>query len=372
MAWTSSTCSRGAMLSGAGAGSRAEFAVECAGALLGRLGGLSQVLGVAHLASLTLLLLPVDPGPFLAVIALTGSALALSVLAAGQPAVSGDASGLSGAPLEGAEFAQLSPGYAAVLSALKSSEINIGYAALQPVADTSSLADLKAEQRLSGSAELMARVSHELRTPLNAVIGFSEIMGEELFGPVGNARYREYVRHINDSGRELLKSAEDTLALTSLLSHRDGPEDGAPLGIAPLAANAWSFFAAEAARRDICLDVRVAAGIQVIAERRALRQVLINLFSEALDRCEDGGSVVLFAETSGDLVEVEVAVEGTARRGDPTGATLAICLARHLLELQGASLVETGSPDGETWRAVTVLDSAVQADLFCEGARSEA
>ncbi len=68
--------------------------------------------------------------------------------------------------------------------------------------------------------ELMARVSHELRTPLNAVIGFSDVMNAELFGPVGNPRYREYARHIRDCGRELLKSAEDTLAMTCLLDQQ--------------------------------------------------------------------------------------------------------------------------------------------------------
>ena len=65
----------------------------------------------------------------------------------------------------------------------------------------------------------MARVSHELRTPLNAVIGFSDVMDSELLGPVGHPRYREYARHIRDSGRELLKSAEDTLAITALLAN---------------------------------------------------------------------------------------------------------------------------------------------------------
>ncbi len=84
-----------------------------------------------------------------------------------------------------------------------------------------------ANQALSGEAwgDLMARVSHDLRTPLNAVIGFSDVMGSELFGPVGDARYRDYIAHIRDSGRELLKSAEDTLAITSLLGSRGNAAD---------------------------------------------------------------------------------------------------------------------------------------------------
>jgi len=370
MAWTSSTYPRGTVASGAGERSRAVFlrgsAFDLARA--GRLRELSQALGVAHLASLVLLLLPIEIEPFLALIVLTGSGLALAVL---LPSPGGAKPG-PGVPPRGqggrdnTDLAALSPGYAAVLSALKSSEIDIGPQPAAMQADLSALADLKSEQRLSGSAALMARVSHELRTPLNAVIGFSELMKGGLFGPLGHPRYQEYARHINDSGRELLKSAEDTLALTSLLSHRDGSDEGVPVAIAPLAATAWGFFAAEAARRDICLDVRVAAHVEVVAERRALRQVLINLFAEALERAADGSSVLLFAETKGDLVEIEVGVDGTARPGDATGATLSICLARHLLELQGATLVELESSGGGDWRAVTMLDRAIQHDLFCE------
>jgi signal transduction histidine kinase len=63
--------------------------------------------------------------------------------------------------------------------------------------------------------DLLAAISHEIRTPLTAVIGFCELMGREIFGPVGDPRYAAYVRHIADGGAALLKSAEDTLALSA-------------------------------------------------------------------------------------------------------------------------------------------------------------
>ena len=72
-------------------------------------------------------------------------------------------------------------------------------------------------------SDLTARISHELRTPLNAIIGFSEMMDAEILGPVGNARYREYLAHIRDSGSELLKSTEDTLALIELMGRVEQP-----------------------------------------------------------------------------------------------------------------------------------------------------
>ena len=69
-----------------------------------------------------------------------------------------------------------------------------------------------------GLRDLMAQMSHELRTPLNAVIGFSEVMLRELYGPLGHARYQEYAHHISESGGRLLKSSEDALAVTEAMS----------------------------------------------------------------------------------------------------------------------------------------------------------
>jgi hypothetical protein len=209
----------------------------------------------------------------------------------------------------------------------------------------------------------MARVSHELRTPLNAVIGFSDVMNAELFGPVGNPRYREYARHIRDSGRELLKSAEDTLAITSLLAHAE--PFGAPtaLDLKSLAADAWTFFVSDTKRRTLRLEIDAPEGLVLLGERRPLRQILVNLFSEAIERAADGGLVALAASVDGDLVQLEVTVGSALSRPGPNAGSLAMCMARALLELQGATLVET-SDEGCGWRAVTVLGCATQQDFF--------
>ncbi|PPC85359.1 MAG: histidine kinase, partial [Hyphomicrobium sp.] len=76
-------------------------------------------------------------------------------------------------------------------------------------------------------ARLTAHMSHELRTPLNAVLGFSELMSNEVFGPIGASCYSDYARNIHASGRMLLKSAEDALAITALLTSPDNL--GAPV-----------------------------------------------------------------------------------------------------------------------------------------------
>ncbi len=212
-------------------------------------------------------------------------------------------------------------------------------------------------------ADLMARVSHDLRTPLNAVIGFSDVMNAELLGPVGNPRYREYARHIRDCGRELLKSAEDTLTFTALLAQPHVYGQRTPIELADLAYDAWAFYAEEADSRGVRFELIARDALEVLGERRPLRQALINLFAEALARIGDGGLIALVARADCDLVELEITVDGVPNEPATGHHSLAVCLARALLELQGASLVEFADRTS-AWRAATVLSCAAQPDFF--------
>lgn len=208
--------------------------------------------------------------------------------------------------------------------------------------------------------DLMARVSHDLRTPLNAVIGFSDVMGSELFGPVGDQRYREYIAHIRDSGRELLKSAEDTLAITSLLGGRK-PAGGEALNLETIVLEglrAAGLGDTEAGGVAVDVDAR----LDVIGDRRGVRQALVNLVSEARIRARTGAPVRLTASGEEEFVVVQIAVSCDAPTRSAAEASLHICMARVLLELQGARLVEFVR-HGE-WRAVTVLSRAAQPDFF--------
>lgn len=211
--------------------------------------------------------------------------------------------------------------------------------------------------------ELMARVSHELRTPLNAVIGFSDVMNAELLGPVGHPRYREYARHIRDCGRELLKSAEDTLAITCLLDINPQHTPEEPLNLYAAIADAWHFFAADASLRNITLEQNVSDEILLMMQRRPMRQTLINLLAEAIHRAEDDGTIGIGALAHGDIVQIEISVRGRPNSHSIGEASLAICLARALLELQGATLIEVDDPSS-TWRALTILRCAAAQDDF--------
>jgi K+-sensing histidine kinase KdpD len=205
-------------------------------------------------------------------------------------------------------------------------------------------------------------VSHDLRTPLNAVIGFSDVMDSELLGPVGHPRYREYARHIRDSGRDLLKSAEDTLALTSLLARKETRAAPSSWGLRSLANDAWDFFVAETQDRNIDLVIDAPVELELTGERRPLRQILINLLAEAIDRVADGHTITLRAEVDSDLVNLEIIVPGQAASSLNVNPSLSVCLARALLDLQGAQLQEIDD-ESCAWRAVTILGCSAQADF---------
>ena len=211
--------------------------------------------------------------------------------------------------------------------------------------------------------DLMARVSHELRTPLNAVIGFSDVMQSELLGPVGHPRYREYVRHIGDCGRDLLKSAEDTLAITCLLDHDPAATVATGVDLKQIVEEAWAFHSGPSSGHGLTLDADIPEDVEVLIERRPMRQILINLLAEAVRRADARGSVGVIATVDGDLVQIEVFLRGQPGAPSVGQASLPICLARALLELNSASLIEVDDPHS-TWRAVTVLRCVSQCDFF--------
>ena len=234
---------------------------------------------------------------------------------------------------------------------------------LVEIADTAVRSRGEAERRGQSWAELMSRVSHELRTPLNAVIGFSDVMNAELFGPVGHPRYREYIHHIRDSGHALLKSAEDTLALTALLAQPGTTSKPEVLELDGFAAEAWAFVSLDGSARHLTLKPSGLEGLEVLGERRPLRQILINLMSAAVARAAPGSTIEVTARQDGDVAELEICVPTLAAETSMNDGALPLSLARALLELQESFLIElNGVPN--SWRAVTVLPVATQQDFF--------
>ena len=233
---------------------------------------------------------------------------------------------------------------------------------LVEVADAASRARREAEMRSQLWVELTARMSHELRTPLNAVIGFSDLMSAEVFGPLGHDRYRDYTQHIRECGRSLLKCTEDTLALTSSLAKSDNKESACTLPLDGLLRDAAEFHKCEMHSRGLTLSLPPIDGITITGEARPIRQILINLMAEALERTRRTGIIAITIADDAETIALTIRVEKAQPRADEGQAPLTVCIARVLLEQQGSGLLE--ADDHDSWQVTTFFDRPAQPDFF--------
>jgi signal transduction histidine kinase len=151
-------------------------------------------------------------------------------------------------------------------------------------------------------------MSHELRTPLNAIIGFSEVLSERLFGEM-NDKQAEYVRDITESGRHLLSLINEILDLSKIEAGRM-ELDLLEFDLATTIDNTLSLVRERAQRRGIALNSTVDAGVTTLhADERKVKQVLLNLLSNALKFTPEGGAIDVRVRPTAD--EVEIAVKDT-------------------------------------------------------------
>jgi len=212
-------------------------------------------------------------------------------------------------------------------------------------------------------ARLTAHMSHELRTPLNAVLGFSELMSNEVFGPLGSSCYGDYARDIHASGRSLLKSAEDALAITALLTspERKGPPQSCCLN--SVLDDARAFAAPDLGARSISVACQLASDLNVIGEAQVMRQMLINLIAEASRVAKDGAVLRIEAIDMKDSVKLSVALDQGDADKASEGDAFPMILARTLCELSGAALTASATVGGGRVWSVQFL-AATQNDLF--------
>jgi signal transduction histidine kinase len=213
---------------------------------------------------------------------------------------------------------------------------------------------LRGEDRTDGLRDLMAQMSHELRTPLNAVIGFSEMMLHELYGPLGHARYQEYAHHISESGGRLLKSSEDALAVTEAMSaliadRMHGSRERLMAG--SLVREAWKATGL-AESSDLRLTTTACNTSEIVCERRATVQALEHLLREAAGHAPAGSSIEVKGRRRGAVRSLDIRVAGQRPGMETVGpGSLRIILARLLLETQGATLT-AGIDEAGGWSAV--------------------
>ncbi|MCK5554843.1 MAG: PAS domain-containing protein [Alphaproteobacteria bacterium] len=230
----------------------------------------------------------------------------------------------------------------------------------------------EAETAYDSKTRFLANMSHELRTPLNAIIGFSEMIQRQLLGPVGNTRYLDYIGGINESGEHLLNLINDILDMSKIeIGKYELYVEKINVGkLVRLAVYMIEGRAHEAQVRLITDNI--SDDVQIIADRRALMQILLNLMSNAVKFTPAEGFVDIGCRYVSDGVEIVVQDTGvgipkskigivtipfeqvdSAMTRKREGSGLGLSITKNLIKLHGGTLkIESKVEVGTT---VTVL-----------------
>jgi two-component system, cell cycle sensor histidine kinase PleC len=219
----------------------------------------------------------------------------------------------------------------------------------------------RAETANSAKSRFLATMSHELRTPLNAILGFSEVMKTELFGPLENPTYREYAGNILDSGRHLLHLINEVLDLTRIESGRYELHEE-PVRLVDIADDCHKLLKLRAESKGLLVAEELAPSLPVVwADQRAMRQICLNLMSNAVKFTPKGGRITLSVgatpdgaqylsvrDTGPGIPEDEIpkvlqafGQGALAQQNAEGGAGLGLAIVQNLIELHGGSLALT-------------------------------
>jgi signal transduction histidine kinase/putative methionine-R-sulfoxide reductase with GAF domain len=204
-------------------------------------------------------------------------------------------------------------------------------------------------------SEFLANMSHELRTPMNAILGFSEVLADGMFGEI-NDKQAEYLRDILESGRHLLSLINDILDLSKIEAGRMELEP-AEFDLPSAIENALTLVRERAGRRGITLGREIDEGVGMIrGDERKVKQVLLNLLSNALKFTPEGGRIDVRAAVDDGIVEVSVADTGVGIAPEDQeavfeefrqvgtadkkveGTGLGLALSRKFIELHGGRI----------------------------------
>ncbi len=241
---------------------------------------------------------------------------------------------------------------------LKRSQAELERQALElaDLAEKYSREKTRAEEANQSKSKFLANMSHELRTPLNAIIGFSEIMESGMFGTLGSEKYQEYCHDILTSGHYLLEVINDILDMSKIEAGRM-KLDMEPLDLSKTLAESLRVVSGRAEDKNLVVDADIEGTISVVADRRAIKQIIVNLLSNAVKFTPDGGKVVVRTRLLSDKIVLMIADTGIgmapqslARLGRPFeqvesqltktyhGSGLGLAIARSLTNLHGGSM----------------------------------
>jgi two-component system cell cycle sensor histidine kinase PleC len=228
--------------------------------------------------------------------------------------------------------------------------------ALAELAQKYSEEKTRAESANQAKSEFLASMSHELRTPLNAIIGFSEIMESGMFGALGAEKYHEYCRDIQESGRYLLEVINDILDMSKIEAGRLRL-DLEEVHLDALVAEAMRVMSIKSDEKRLQVESDIAPGLCMRGDRRALKQILLNLLSNSIKFTPEGGRVAVRAKLSRThailLIEdsgIGISKAALKKLGRPfeqvesqftktnKGSGLGLAIAKSLAELHGGNM----------------------------------
>lgn len=214
---------------------------------------------------------------------------------------------------------------------------------------------IRAEDANQSKSEFLANMSHELRTPLNAINGFSDIMKKELFGPLGDPRYKEYVNDILFSGQHLLSLINDILDMSKIEAGKMNLNTES-MNINDIIQQVVRIVRGRADENRLKLIYRQTDVIEIEADPRAVKQILLNLATNAIKFTPEGGVVNISVEpkSAGLIVHVKdtgigISQEDIERLAQPfeqidsqhsrqhEGTGLGLALSKSLVQLHGGN-----------------------------------
>jgi len=215
--------------------------------------------------------------------------------------------------------------------------------------------------------EFLSHMSHDLRSPLTAILGFAEVLKDELYGPL-NARQKEHLGHIWQAGRQLLDVIDDVVELSRIESGRLvlDTQDCYPRQVLEAAASQLAHLATTT-RVTIAWNVRPDAEQPITIDPRKIKQALFNLGSHAIRSAGSGGRVTIVADATSESVSVEVAWVRPGPMIVPIDLTIrrapgfAVSLAHRLVEMHRGHVARKDTPEGGAFVLVLPLPGGVAA-----------
>jgi two-component system, cell cycle sensor histidine kinase PleC len=236
----------------------------------------------------------------------------------------------------------------------------------------------RAEEASSAKSGFLANMSHELRTPLNAINGFSEIMVQQLYGPMGDKRYQAYATDILESGRHLLELINDVLDMAKVEAGKFKiyPK---PMDLQETIGQAMRLVRGRAEEKKIAIETDIGECGDIVGDTRAIKQIMINLLTNAIKFTPDSGRVLVQVRSTYENVTIRVIDTGIgipaehlprlarpfeqvenehAKANQGTGLGLALC--RSFAEMHGGTLTITSELGVGTMVSVNLPRNAIE------------